>query len=374
MVLKPVHIEVTEQTFIRKFSNRKFLVYMPTTVSNDPVILTAVEDEADTKSSDPMMMAVLRTSRGTDIFELPRSQIGTIFLMNESMSSMTEVDFKDIQDDLFAFSTEQTRLYTQMKVGVLLSIGDQTEEGMFGNHHATPLFKEFLDWIASPITLQGWEGFRGGLDVKNNTTGETTYYTELVVEDPEFSQTTKHPILFHVSTLLPHSPSDRQQLERKRHLGNDIVMIIFRENATAPFDPHSITSHFNFVFIIVSPVVDEANPNSATHYLVNVCIREQVAPFAPFLPDPPIFPRTEEAKQLLLFKIVNAERTALDAPDISEKLDRSRGASLAAIIKKHIVEVEQKPKKKKKSLRRSLGGTTGSKISKGISRAISAGT
>ena len=36
------------------------------------------------------------------------------------------------------------------------------------------------------------------------------------------------------------------QLERKRHLGNDVVMIIFRDsNCTTPFDPTQVRSQFN---------------------------------------------------------------------------------------------------------------------------------
>lgn len=36
-----------------------------------------------------------------------------------------------------------------------------------------------------------------------------------------------HEIMFHVSTLLPFTPEQRQQVERKRHVGNDIVNIVF---------------------------------------------------------------------------------------------------------------------------------------------------
>lgn len=34
--------------------------------------------------------------------------------------------------------------------------------------------------------------------------------------------------MFHVSTLLPFTPTNRKQLLRKRHIGNDIVTIIFQ--------------------------------------------------------------------------------------------------------------------------------------------------
>lgn len=37
-------------------------------------------------------------------------------------------------------------------------------------------------------------------------------------------------IMFHVAPLLPHTAGDAQQLQRKRHVGNDIVAIVFQVN------------------------------------------------------------------------------------------------------------------------------------------------
>lgn len=34
--------------------------------------------------------------------------------------------------------------------------------------------------------------------------------------------------MFHVSTFLPYTVGDTQQLQRKRHIGNDIVAIVFQ--------------------------------------------------------------------------------------------------------------------------------------------------
>jgi len=50
--------------------------------------------------------------------------------------------------------------------------------------------------------------------------------------------------MFHVSTYLPYDTTNRQQLERKRHLGNDIVVVIFYEGRT-PFHANTIKSEFN---------------------------------------------------------------------------------------------------------------------------------
>lgn len=41
------------------------------------------------------------------------------------------------------------------------------------------------------------------------------------------------------------------QLLRKRHIGNDIVTIIFQEPGAQPFTPQNIRSQFQHVFVIV---------------------------------------------------------------------------------------------------------------------------
>lgn len=45
-----------------------------------------------------------------------------------------------------------------------------------------------------------------------------------------------------------------KQLEKKRHLGNDVCLIVFRDaDCTEPFSPEIISSQFNHVFIVVQP-------------------------------------------------------------------------------------------------------------------------
>jgi hypothetical protein len=59
--------------------------------------------------------------------------------------------------------------------------------------------------------------------------------------------------MFHVSTLLPFTQNDSAQIQRKRHIGNDIVAIVFQEENT-PFHPSMIKSNFLHVFLVVQPV------------------------------------------------------------------------------------------------------------------------
>ena len=48
----------------------------------------------------------------------------------------------------------------------------------------------------------GWDRYRGGLDVHNDMTGSEAVYT--LFED--------HQVMFHVSTLLPYTKDDKQQV------------------------------------------------------------------------------------------------------------------------------------------------------------------
>ena len=103
------------------------------------------------------------------------------------------------------------------------------------------------------MRLKGFTKYKAGLDNKTDTTGSHCIYTQY--EDNE--------ITFHVSTLLPFTPNNRQQLLRKRHVGNDIVTIIFQEPGAKSFTPKTIRSHFQHVFIVVRLLPPESSEGSA---------------------------------------------------------------------------------------------------------------
>lgn len=76
-----------------------------------------------------------------------------------------------------------------------------------------------------------------------------TYYLE-----SEFVERTWAQGNVHVKSVpLTGAPAlfFNQQLLRKRHIGNDIVTIVFQEPGAHPFTPKAIRSHFQHVFIIV---------------------------------------------------------------------------------------------------------------------------
>ncbi|TRY92566.1 hypothetical protein DNTS_029568 [Danionella cerebrum] len=137
---------------------------------------------------------------------------------------------------------DEQGLSFQHKVGVLYCKSSQsTEEEMYNNEEAGPALEEFLDLLGQRVRLKGFSKYRAQLDNKTDSTGTHSLYT--TYKDYE--------LMFHVSTLLPYTPNNRQQLLRKRHIGNDIVTIVFQEPGALPFTPKNIRSHFQHVFVIV---------------------------------------------------------------------------------------------------------------------------
>lgn len=51
-------------------------------------------------------------------------------------------------------------------------------------------------------------------------------------------------IMFHVSTLLQYDPTDEQRIQRKRFIGNDIVVIVFMESNSTPYDVRTMKSQY----------------------------------------------------------------------------------------------------------------------------------
>uniref|UniRef100_A0A8C0K7C1 RAP1 GTPase activating protein 2 n=1 Tax=Canis lupus dingo TaxID=286419 RepID=A0A8C0K7C1_CANLU len=201
------------------------------------------------------------------------------------------------------------------KFGVIYQKARQTlEEELFGNNEESPAFKEFLDLLGDTITLQDFKGFRGGLDVTHGQTGVESVYT--VFRDRE--------IMFHVSTKLPFTEGDAQQLQRKRHIGNDIVAIIFQEENT-PFVPDMIASNFLHAYIVVQA---ENSGTETPSYKVSVTAREDVPAFGPPLPSPPVFQKGPEFREFLLTKLTNAENACCKSDKFAKLEDRTRAALL----------------------------------------------
>ena len=134
--------------------------------------------------------------------------------------------------------------------------------------------------------------------------------------------------MFHVAPLLPYTENDPQQLQRKRHIGNDIVAVVFQEENT-PFAPDMIASHFLHAFIVVQPI-DAGTAN--VRYRINVTARDGVNFFGPTLPDPPIFRKGPELREFLLTKLLNAENACYKAQKFAKLEMRTRTALLTNLV------------------------------------------
>ncbi|XP_061558825.1 rap1 GTPase-activating protein 2-like isoform X2 [Phycodurus eques] len=210
---------------------------------------------------------------------------------------------------------DEHEVNSTFKFGVIFQhFGQVSEEELFRNNEETPAFQEFLQLLGDTVELQDFKGFRGGLDVSHGQTGSQSVYT--VHRQQE--------IMFHVSTKLPFTEGDTQQLQRKRHIGNDIVAVVFQEEAT-PFVPDMIASNFLHAFVLVQ-VEDPCSEN--TIYKVSVTAREDVPPFGPPLPNPAVFKKGPEFREFLLTKIINAELACYKSIRFARLEERTRAALL----------------------------------------------
>ncbi|ELV13953.1 Signal-induced proliferation-associated 1-like protein 3 [Tupaia chinensis] len=207
---------------------------------------------------------------------------------------------------------DEQGLCRKHKVGILYcKAGQSSEEEMYNNEEAGPAFEEFLALVGEKVCLKGFTKYAAQLDVKTDSTGTHSLYT--TYQDYE--------IMFHVSTLLPYTPNNRQQLLRKRHIGNDIVTIIFQEPGALPFTPKNIRSHFQHVFIIVrvhNPCTDNVSYSMAV-------TRSKDAPlFGPPIPSGTTFRKSDVFRDFLLAKVINAENAAHKSDKFHTMATRTR--------------------------------------------------
>ncbi|NXT68385.1 RPGP1 protein, partial [Chaetops frenatus] len=212
-------------------------------------------------------------------------------------------------------------LSNHFKFGVIYQkLGQTSEEELFGTTEESPAFAEFLDVLGQRVQLRDFKGFRGGLDVTHGQTGSESVYCHF--RDKE--------IMFHVSTKLPYTEGDAQQLQRKRHIGNDIVAIVFQDENT-PFVPDMIASNFLHAFVVVQL---EQGGTQGTLYKVSARGGRRGAPgdtsHTRTHPGRP-HPQGPEFQEFLLTKLINAEYACYRAEKFAKLEERTRAALLETL-------------------------------------------
>ncbi|XP_021944832.2 signal-induced proliferation-associated 1-like protein 3 isoform X2 [Folsomia candida] len=215
---------------------------------------------------------------------------------------------------------DEQSLTTKHKIGVLYCRqGQTTEEEMYNNEFGSANFDDFLSFLGDRIKLKGFTGYNGGLDVKDDTTGTHSIYNDKF--DPNLS------LMFHVSTLLPFTPNNRQQLMRKRHIGNDMVTIVFQEPGSRAFTPKSVRSQFQHVFVVVRLVDFEGGGGGQPVYSLAISRSCEVPEFGPPLTTP-TFSRDSFFLNFLLSKIINAENATYKSEKFTTMAIRTRNEYL----------------------------------------------
>ncbi|CAO3591039.1 unnamed protein product [Absidia cylindrospora] len=259
---------------------------------------------------DTTWKAVLESSSAMPLIDVPFNRLKKI--TQDTMQS------SGLEDDVLKL--DENGIHTRYKFGILyVKEGQTKEEEWFSNEHESADLDCFLNVIGRRVPLVGYTGWAAGLDTKTGDSGEYTYVTTWQ----------EHSIAYHVSTLLPSSQGDKQQIQRKRHIGNDIVCLVFVEGKQ-PFNPAAIKSQFLHVFI----VVHKEGSEDLTRWRVEIASVETVPSFGPPLPDGGVFFNDSELQSFLLAKLINAEYAALKSPKFAQPLSRAREGILSNIVER----------------------------------------
>ncbi|XP_071985964.1 rap1 GTPase-activating protein 1-like isoform X1 [Engystomops pustulosus] len=280
--------------------------------------LGAVILSAKLEQKSERLRLILRTKSGTKHQMIETSSFSTF----PTAGQMAQVLCEELSVERFfpilhmkasqlLVTFDEHVLVNNFKFGVIYQkAGQVTESEMFSNTEESLGFTEFLEFLGEKINLQNFKGFRGGLDVSQGQTGTESVYTTF----------RGHEIMFHVSTKLPYTSGDTQQLQRKRHIGNDIVSLVYQDDG-AIFSPDIITSHFLHCYIVV-----QSSPSRSGDavYKVSVTARDDVPGFGPALPNPAVFQKNQQFRDFLLTKLINAEVSCYRAERFSRLQERTR--------------------------------------------------
>ena len=156
------------------------------------------------------------------------------------------------------------------KIGVVYVGPGQGDDqsAILANEQGSDAFRSFLASLGWNVDLVRHTGYMGGLDRRQLAGRHAPYYCDSACE-----------VMFHAPTLMPNSASDAQQIHKKKHVGNDMVNIVWIE-AERDYQPFTITSKFNHVTIMLEPVRDVP---SLTRVRIHIKASERgkLGPFGP---------------------------------------------------------------------------------------------
>nr|XP_032828475.1 tuberin isoform X1 [Petromyzon marinus] len=137
--------------------------------------------------------------------------------------------------------------YDTHKIGVIY-VGEgqvKNQTAMLMNEHGSPRYVSFVQGLGRLISLRDCDAdqiYLGGLDTKG--------------EDGDFAYCWHDDVMqtiFHVATLMPNMERDPVCCNKKRHVGNDFVMIVYNDSQE-DYRMGIIRGQFNFVEVVIKPL------------------------------------------------------------------------------------------------------------------------
>ncbi|KAM9769671.1 tuberin isoform 2-T2 [Menidia menidia] len=147
---------------------------------------------------------------------------------------------------------DQMPPYDTHKIGVVFVGAGQVsnEVAILSNEYGSNRYAAFLTGLGKLIHLKDCDPdqiFLGGLDQYGDD-GEFTYcWHDDIMQ-----------AIFHIATLMPNRESDRGCCNKKRHIGNDFVMVVYNDSGEE-YKLGTIKGQFNFVEVVIKPLDYECN-------------------------------------------------------------------------------------------------------------------
>ncbi|TFK69798.1 hypothetical protein BDN72DRAFT_796169 [Pluteus cervinus] len=128
------------------------------------------------------------------------------------------------------------------KVGIMyVAPGQTTEIEILRNTHGSPAYTHFLEGIGRLINLRGQlDVYAGGLDPDEDGEYAYAWWDDI------------GQVLYHTATMMPTSAEDPNSNNKKRHIGNDYVRIVWNDSGK-PYQFGTLTTQFQFVNIVIEP-------------------------------------------------------------------------------------------------------------------------
>ncbi|CAG5135505.1 unnamed protein product, partial [Candidula unifasciata] len=148
----------------------------------------------------------------------------------------------DILDHIYPYETH--------KIGVLYMGKGQAsdEKTLLSNEYGSPRYTEFIQSLGQMISIDEAEKEKMYLGGLNSCDGKFT----IAWQDESLR------MIFHVATLMPNLPGDTRFNNKKSHIGNDFVTVVYNDS-TEDYKSGTISGQFNFVSIVIRPLDYESN-------------------------------------------------------------------------------------------------------------------